>query len=102
MSQHTVKGTTTAGTPVKVSSFLAANTPTRFAWAIIQFKQGNSGNMYVGDNKTPTPFSSNTPAITGGNSVTLPWMGAPGLYDFTTLLIDSDTSQDFLILYGRG
>jgi|SRR5579859_1699063 len=102
MSQHTVKGTTTAGTPVKVSTFLAANVPRRFAWAIIQWKTGNTGNMYVGDPLTPLPFSSNTPATTNGNTVTLPFTGVPGLYDFGSLLIDSDNNGDFLILYGRG
>lgn len=102
MAQHTLKGTTTAGTPVTVSKFLAANTPSRFAWAIIQWKTTNAGNMYVGCNVTPTPFSSNTPAISAGNSVLLPFTGAPGTYDFHSLLIDSDSSGDFLILYGRG
>lgn len=102
MAQHTLKGTTTAGTPVKAITFLAAKTPARFAWAIIQWKGTNSGNMYVGDNLTATPFSANTPAITPGNSVTLPFTGAPGTYDFNTLLIDSDNNGDFLILYGRG
>lgn len=102
MAQHTLKGTTTAGTPVVASTFLAAGTNTRFAWAIIQWKSNSQGNMYVGDNLTPKPFSANTPAVSAGNSVTLPFTGVPGLYDFRTLLIDSDSSGDFLILYGRG
>lgn len=101
MAQHTLKGTTTAGTPVKLSTFLGANVSGRCAWLIIQWKTGNAGNMYVGDPKTALPFSANAPGIGGGNSVTLPYMGAPGTYDFTTILIDSDNNGDFLILYGR-
>jgi hypothetical protein len=89
------KKTTTPGTPVPLAGQIRA------AWVIIQWKQGNSGNLYIAGPTTPTPFSSNVPAVGAGNSETLPFMGSPGSYSLDKILVDSDNAGDVLFTYGK-
>lgn len=106
--------TTTPGKPISLGSGLSASQSapvgggaigaqsSRAAWVIIQWKSGNTGNMYVGGPTTNTPFSTNCPAITNGNSITLPWQGTPGAYGLDKILIDSDNAGAVLFIYGKG
>lgn len=87
--------TTTPGTPIALGGL------TRYAWVIIQWKTGNTGNLYVGGTTTTKPLSANCPATTAGNSVTLPFAGAPGAYALNNILLDSDNAGVALWTAGR-
>ena len=89
--------TTTPGTPVKLGGQV------RCSWIIIQWKSGNMNNMYVGGPKSAKPFSASSPAITTGNSVTLPNIATcPCPYSLDSILVDSDNAGAVLFLYGVG
>lgn len=89
--------TTTPGTPIVLGGQVRAS------WVIIQWKTGNTGSMYVGGLTTVKPFSANAPAITAGNSLTLPNISTSPLpYSLNAILVDSDNAGAVLFIYGKG
>lgn len=91
------KVTTTPGTPVALGGQVRAT------WVFIQWPTGASGNLYVGGPTTTKPFSSNTPVIVPGGTITLPNISTSPLpYSLDKILVDSDNANTVVFLYGKG
>jgi len=92
---YTGKKLTTPGTAVALGGQVRAS------WVVIQWPAGATGNLYIGGPTSTAPFSANCPAITAGNSVTLPAMGVTLPYSLDKILIDSDNAGTAVFLYGK-
>lgn len=82
---------------------LVALTRTPAAWVIIQARQGNlgaNGTRVTAQNAAGTPQTTGGTVLNAGQSLTMPFLGAPLPYNLENIYVTGDSGDGVDVSYG--